>query len=70
MDEITTGARLRTLAAAGLDEVQLAGLADLSPSFVSMVEHGSRMLTGGTHIAALASALRVSETDLVGGPLI
>jgi transcriptional regulator with XRE-family HTH domain len=47
---------------------ELAGLADLSRSFVSMVEHGSRMLDRRSHIAALASALRVSETDLVGGP--
>jgi transcriptional regulator with XRE-family HTH domain len=51
-----------------MTQVELAGLADLSPSFVSMVEHGSRMLDRRSHIAALASALRVSETDLVGGP--
>lgn len=69
MDEITTGARLRTLRRwRGMTQVELAGLADLSPSFVSMVEHGSRMLDRRSHIAALASALRVSETDLVGGP--
>jgi hypothetical protein len=43
-------------------------MADLSPSFVSMVEHGTRMLIRRSHISALASALRVSETDLVGGP--
>jgi transcriptional regulator with XRE-family HTH domain len=69
VDEITTGARLRTLRRwRGMTQVELAGLADLSPSFVSMVEHGSRMLDRRSHIAALASALRVSETDLVGGP--
>ena len=69
MDEITTGARLRTLRRwRGMTQVELAGLADLSPSFVSMVEHGSRMLDRRSHVAALASALRVSETDLVGGP--
>src|SRR5437879_13265557 len=33
-----------------------------------MVEHGNRMLDRRSHIAALASALRVSESDLVGGP--
>lgn len=33
-----------------------------------MVEHGSRMLDRRSHIAALATALKVSETDLVGGP--
>jgi transcriptional regulator with XRE-family HTH domain len=51
-----------------MTQAELAGLSDLSPSFVSMVEHGTRMLDRRSHIAALASALRVSETDLVGGP--
>jgi len=69
MDEVTMGARLRTLRRwRGMTQVQLAGLADLSPSFVSMVENGQRPLDRRSHIAALASALRVSETDLVGGP--
>jgi len=69
VDEITIGARLRTLRRwRGMTQAQLAGLADMSPSFVSMVEHGSRMLDRRSHIAALAKALRVSETDLVGGP--
>jgi transcriptional regulator with XRE-family HTH domain len=51
-----------------MTQVQLADMATLSPSFVSMVEHGTRMLDRRSHISALASALRVSETDLVGGP--
>lgn len=69
MDEITIGARLRTLRRwRGMTQAELAGLADLSPSFVSMVEHGTRLLDRRSHIAAIASALRVSETDLVGGP--
>jgi transcriptional regulator with XRE-family HTH domain len=69
MDGVTIGARLRTLRRwRGMTQVQLAGLAELSPSFVSMVEQGSRMLDRRSHIAALASALRVSEADLVGGP--
>src|SRR5271155_4308056 len=69
MDEITIGARLRPLRRwRGMTQVELAGLADLSPSFLSMVEHGSRLLDRRSHIAALAGALRVSETDLVGGP--
>ena len=69
MDEITVGARLRTLRRwRGLTQVQLADMAALSPSFVSMVEHGTRMLDRRSHISALASALRVSETDLIGGP--
>lgn len=43
MDEITTGARLRTLRWwRGKTQVELAGLAGLSPSFVSMIENGQR----------------------------
>jgi transcriptional regulator with XRE-family HTH domain len=69
MDEITIGARLRTLRRwRGMTQAELAGLADLSPSFVSMVEHGHRLLDRRSQISALASALKVSETDLVGGP--
>jgi transcriptional regulator with XRE-family HTH domain len=69
VDEATIGARLRILRRwRGMTQVQLAGLADLSPSFVSMIENGQRPLDRRSHIAAVASALRVSETDLVGGP--
>jgi transcriptional regulator with XRE-family HTH domain len=69
MDAITIGARLRTLRRwRGKTQVELAGLAGLSPSFISMVENGQRPLDRRSHIAAVASALRVSETDLVGGP--
>jgi transcriptional regulator with XRE-family HTH domain len=68
-DEATLGARLRILRRwRGMTQVQLAGLADLSPSYLSMVEHGTRMLDRRSNIAAVASALKVSETDLVGGP--
>ena len=69
MDETTIGARLRTLRRwRGKTQTELAGLAGLSPSFLSMVETGQRPLDRRSHIAALASALQVSETDLVGGP--
>jgi transcriptional regulator with XRE-family HTH domain len=69
VDGITVGARLRTLRRwRGMTQAELGGLAGLSPSFLSMVEHGTRMLDRRSHIAAVASALRVSETDLVGGP--
>ena len=69
MDDITIGARLRTLRRwRGMTQQELADLAGVSPSFVSMVEHGTRLLDRRSHISALASALRVSETDLVGGP--
>jgi transcriptional regulator with XRE-family HTH domain len=66
---VTIGARLRTLRRwRGLTQGQLAGLAALSQSFVSLVENGQRSLDRRSHIAAIAAALRVSETDLVGGP--
>jgi len=69
VDEVTIGARLRTLRRwRGKSQVELAGLAGLSPSFLSMVETGQRPLDRRSHIAALANALKVSETDLVGGP--
>jgi transcriptional regulator with XRE-family HTH domain len=69
MDEITIGARLRTLRRwRGMTQVELAGLSGVSPSFLSMVEHGNRLLDRRSHIAAVASALRVSESDLIGGP--
>src|SRR5690349_16298025 len=69
MDEITIGARLRTLRRwRGMTQTELAGLCGVSTSFVSMVEQGQRLLDRRSHIAAMAAALRVSETDLVGGP--
>lgn len=69
MDQVTIGARLRTLRRwRGMTQAELAGLSDLSPSFLSMVEHGTRLLDRRSHIAAVAAALRVSEADLVGGP--
>ena len=69
MDEITIGARLRTLRRwRRMTQAELAGLAGLSPSFLSMVETGHRPLDRRSHIAALANALKISETDLVGGP--
>ncbi|MGI5171238.1 helix-turn-helix domain-containing protein [Spirillospora sp. CA-253888] len=68
-DQHTIGARLRVLRKwRRLTLVELAGLSGLSPSFLSMAERGHRALDRRSHIAALASALRVSETDLVGGP--
>ncbi|AQZ63022.1 hypothetical protein BKM31_17530 [[Actinomadura] parvosata subsp. kistnae] len=68
-DETTIGARLRILRKwRGMTLEQLGGQADLSVSFLSMAERGLRALDRRSHIAALAAALRVSETDLVGGP--
>ncbi|WP_067485170.1 helix-turn-helix domain-containing protein [Actinomadura hibisca] len=68
-DADTVGTRLRVLRKwRGLTLVELAGLSGLSPSFLSMAERGQRSLDRRSHLAALASALCVSETDLVGGP--
>ncbi|MFB4273011.1 helix-turn-helix domain-containing protein [Nonomuraea sp. GTA35] len=68
-DEITIGARLRTLRRwRGMTLAELAGLAGVSTSFLSMAERGQRALDRRSYITALASALRISETDIVGGP--
>ncbi|GLW65922.1 transcriptional regulator [Actinomadura rubrobrunea] len=67
--EITIGVRLRTLRRwRGMSLDELAGLSGLSKSHLSRVERGLRALDRRSHIAAIANALRVSETDLVGGP--
>lgn len=68
-DEVTIGARLRVLRKwRGLTQTELAGLAGLSQAFMSNVERGQGALDRRSHVAALASALKVSETDIVGGP--
>jgi transcriptional regulator with XRE-family HTH domain len=68
-DDATIGARLRILRNwRRLTQQELADLSGLSQGFVSLAERGERTLDRRSHIAALASALRVSETELVGGP--
>jgi transcriptional regulator with XRE-family HTH domain len=68
-DDATIGARLRVLRKwRRLTQKELADLSGLSQSFLSMAERGERALDRRSHIAALASALRVSEMDLVGSP--
>jgi transcriptional regulator with XRE-family HTH domain len=68
-DEATIGARLRTLRRwRGMTQVELADKADMLASQISMFEHGHRPLDRRSQIAAISAALRVSETDLVGGP--
>jgi transcriptional regulator with XRE-family HTH domain len=65
----TIGARLRVLRRwRGMTQAQVADLAGLSPALLSMIENGQRPLDRRSYISALAVALRVSETDLVGGP--
>ena len=69
-DEVPTiGTRLRVLRRwRAMTQTELAGLAGLSSSFISMIESGDRPLDRRSQIAALAAALRVSETELAGGP--
>lgn len=68
-DETTIGARLRTLRRwRGMTLIELAGMAGMSKSHLSMIERGLSALDRRSWIANLAAALRVSETDLVGGP--
>jgi transcriptional regulator with XRE-family HTH domain len=63
----TIGERLRFLRRyRGMTQVQLAGLVGLSPSAISMIESGQIPLDRRSRISALAAALRVSETDLIG----
>ncbi|MEU7746803.1 helix-turn-helix transcriptional regulator [Nonomuraea sp. NPDC049158] len=68
-DENTVGPRLRTLRKwRKLSLVQLAGQAGMSKSHLSDIERGRKALDRRSWIAGLANALRVSETEIVGGP--
>jgi transcriptional regulator with XRE-family HTH domain len=49
----------------GLTQVELAGLAGLSYSYISMIECGRRKLTRRDHVNALAAALRVAPAEIV-----
>jgi transcriptional regulator with XRE-family HTH domain len=62
------GVRLRTLRLQrGLSQVALAGLACVSPAFISMIENGQRPLRSADHILALADVLQVSPLYLADG---
>jgi transcriptional regulator with XRE-family HTH domain len=51
----------------GLTQVELAGLAGLSYSYISMIECGRRTLTRRDHVNALAAALRVPPAEIAPG---
>jgi transcriptional regulator with XRE-family HTH domain len=53
-------ARLRR----GLTQVELAGLAGLASSYISMIERGQRPLRRRDHVNALAAALRVPPAEI------
>ncbi len=68
-DDITIGARLRELRLwRHMTLAEVAGLAGVTPAYLSMAERGLRPLDRRSIISALAAALRVSETELTGGP--
>jgi transcriptional regulator with XRE-family HTH domain len=53
-------ARLRR----GMTQVELAGLAGLASSYISMIERGQRPLRRRDHVNALAAALKVPPTEI------
>jgi transcriptional regulator with XRE-family HTH domain len=62
------GTRLRTARRRrGLTQTTLAGLASLSPAYISMIETGQRQLTRVSDILALADVLKVSPLYLADG---
>ncbi|WP_052422811.1 helix-turn-helix domain-containing protein [Nonomuraea candida] len=68
-DETAIGARLRILRRwRGMSLVELSGQAGMSKTHLSDIERGMKALDRRSYIANLATALRVSETDIVGGP--
>ena len=68
-DDSTIGTRLRELRRwRRMTLAEVAGLAGISTSYLSMAERGLRSLDRRSLISALATALRVSETELTGGP--
>jgi len=70
MDSRTTiGQRLRELRLwRELSQKELGDLVGYSKSYVSMWETGKRLLDRRSQIAALAAVLKVSESELTGGP--
>jgi transcriptional regulator with XRE-family HTH domain len=70
-DEATVGQRLHAVRTRrGMSLAEVAGVAGLSAPYLSMAERGLRAIDRRSTITALAAALRVSESDLTGGPYL
>jgi transcriptional regulator with XRE-family HTH domain len=68
-DTTSIGVRLRTLRKwRNLTLVELAGMAGMSKTHLSDIERGLKALDRRSFIAGLSTALRVSESELVGRP--
>jgi transcriptional regulator with XRE-family HTH domain len=50
-----------------MTQAELAGLAGLASSYVSMIERGRRTLTCRDHVNALAAALKVAPAEIAPG---
>lgn len=69
LGEATIGGRLRALRLwRGMTLAEVAGLAGVSAAYLSMLERGLRPLDRRSTISALAAAIRVSESEITGGP--
>lgn len=68
-DDVRVGATVRAYRKRrGMSVRTLAGLAGLSPAFISTLENGERALQRRRDISAIAAALSISEADLIGTP--
>nr|WP_133848647.1 helix-turn-helix transcriptional regulator [Labedaea rhizosphaerae] len=69
MDDAHVGRRVREVRHwRQMNLTATAGLAGLSPSYLSMIERGQRPVTKRSVLEALARALRVSPVELTGQP--
>lgn len=69
LDDSSIGRRVREIRAwRKVSVTALAGLAGMSPSYLSLIERGLRPVTKRATLEALASALRVDPAELVGKP--
>jgi transcriptional regulator with XRE-family HTH domain len=64
----TIGARIRywRMRRNGISQAVLAGLADVSQSYISQVESGRKTIGRRSPLVAIAAALQVTVADLLG----